>query len=50
MPEGTFGKPSFIDCVREEYHACREGVGVIDLSSFTKIEITVSYLWMCCYT
>ncbi|XP_047474686.1 pyruvate dehydrogenase phosphatase regulatory subunit, mitochondrial-like isoform X1 [Penaeus chinensis] len=40
MPEGTFGKPSFIDCVREEYHACREGVGVIDLSSFTKIEIT----------
>ncbi|XP_071535979.1 pyruvate dehydrogenase phosphatase regulatory subunit, mitochondrial-like isoform X2 [Panulirus ornatus] len=40
MPEGTFRKPSFIDCIREEYQACREGVGVIDLSSFTKIEVT----------
>ncbi|XP_068247209.1 pyruvate dehydrogenase phosphatase regulatory subunit, mitochondrial-like isoform X2 [Palaemon carinicauda] len=39
MPEGSFRKPAFFDCVREEYQACREGVGVIDLSSFTKIEI-----------
>lgn len=40
MPEGSFRKPAFLDCVREEYQACREGVGIIDLSSFTKIEIT----------
>ncbi|KAB7503657.1 Pyruvate dehydrogenase phosphatase regulatory subunit, mitochondrial [Armadillidium nasatum] len=39
MPPGTFGKPAFMDCIREEYHACREGVGIMDLSSFTKIEI-----------
>ncbi|XP_076057029.1 pyruvate dehydrogenase phosphatase regulatory subunit, mitochondrial-like isoform X2 [Oratosquilla oratoria] len=40
MPPGTFRKPEFLDFVREEYHACKEGVGVIDLSSFTKMEIT----------
>lgn len=42
MPAGSFHKPAFMDCVREEYQACREGVGVMDLSSFTKIEVTVS--------
>lgn len=40
MLEGTFHKPAFLECVKEEYQACREGVGVIDLSSFTKIEVT----------
>ncbi|KAK3885748.1 hypothetical protein Pcinc_010060 [Petrolisthes cinctipes] len=40
MPKGTFHKPIFLESVREEYQACREGVGVIDLSSFTKIEVT----------
>lgn len=40
MPKGSFHKPSFMECVKEEYQACREGVGVIDLSSFTKIEVT----------
>lgn len=43
MPPGTFGKPAFMDCIREEYHACREGVGIMDLSSFTKIEIKVYF-------
>lgn len=43
MPKGSFHKPSFLECVKEEYQACREGVGVIDLSSFTKIEVTVKY-------
>ncbi|KAG0724199.1 Pyruvate dehydrogenase phosphatase regulatory subunit, mitochondrial [Chionoecetes opilio] len=40
MPEGSFHKPAFLECVKEEYQACREGVGVMDLSSFTKIEVT----------
>ncbi|XP_047741158.1 pyruvate dehydrogenase phosphatase regulatory subunit, mitochondrial [Hyalella azteca] len=40
MPAGTFRKPAFLDAVREEYIACRECVGLIDLSSFTKIDIT----------
>ncbi|CAL4112981.1 unnamed protein product, partial [Meganyctiphanes norvegica] len=40
MAENTFGKPHFHDLVHEEYNACREGVGIIDLSSFTKMEIT----------
>ncbi|XP_042240778.1 pyruvate dehydrogenase phosphatase regulatory subunit, mitochondrial-like isoform X2 [Homarus americanus] len=40
MPAGSFRKPFFMDCVREEYQACREGVGIIDLSSFTKIKVT----------
>ncbi|KAK7062511.1 hypothetical protein SK128_002111 [Halocaridina rubra] len=40
IPDGTFRKPAFFDFVREEYQACRERVGIIDLSSFTKIEIT----------
>lgn len=40
MSGGSFKKPVFFDCIREEYQACREGVGIIDLSSFTKIKIT----------
>lgn len=54
MPHGTFGKPKFFDFMREEYIACREGVGIIDMSSFTKFEIksagreVVSYLQHLC--
>ncbi|XP_071445537.1 pyruvate dehydrogenase phosphatase regulatory subunit, mitochondrial-like isoform X1 [Hetaerina americana] len=44
MPQGTFGKPKFFDYMREEYVACREGVGIIDMSSFAKFEIK-SQLW-----
>ncbi|KAF2356784.1 FAD dependent oxidoreductase [Trinorchestia longiramus] len=40
MPPGTFRKPTFLDAIKEEYTACRECVGLIDLSSFTKIDIT----------
>lgn len=44
MPAGSFYKPKFFDFMKEEYLACREGVGIIDMSSFSKIEIKV-----CCY-
>ncbi|XP_044741154.1 pyruvate dehydrogenase phosphatase regulatory subunit, mitochondrial-like [Chrysoperla carnea] len=39
MPPGSFFKPKFFDFMKQEYLACREGVGVIDMSSFSKIEI-----------
>ncbi|XP_065165300.1 pyruvate dehydrogenase phosphatase regulatory subunit, mitochondrial-like [Atheta coriaria] len=39
MPPGSFYKPAFFDFMQEEYLACREGVGIIDMSSFSKIEI-----------
>lgn len=41
MPPGTFFKPKFFDFMEEEYRACFEGVGIIDMSSFSKIKITV---------
>ncbi|CAG9759384.1 unnamed protein product [Ceutorhynchus assimilis] len=39
MPWGTFFKPKFFEFMKEEYLACIEGVGIIDMSSFSKIEI-----------
>jgi pyruvate dehydrogenase phosphatase regulatory subunit len=54
MPPGSFFKPKFFDYMREEYLACREGVGIIDMSSFSKIEIksdgleVVNYLQRLC--
>lgn len=36
---GTFGKPPWFETVRSEYVACREGVAILDYSSFTKIEL-----------
>ncbi|CAL8101820.1 unnamed protein product [Orchesella dallaii] len=39
MPKGTYWKPLFFDSLKEEYKACREGVAVIDMSSFTKLQI-----------
>lgn len=41
MPHGSFFKPKFFDYILKEYYACREGVGIIDMSSFSKIEIRV---------
>lgn len=41
MPSGSFYKPKFFDFMKEEFLACREGVGIIDMSSFSKIEIKV---------
>ncbi|CAG9761747.1 unnamed protein product [Ceutorhynchus assimilis] len=34
----TFGKPPWFDYVAKEYAACREGVGISDYSSFTKVD------------
>ncbi|KAK9745982.1 Aminomethyltransferase folate-binding domain [Popillia japonica] len=54
MPAGSFYKPKFFDFMREEFLACREGVGIIDMSSFSKIEIksenmdVVHYLQLLC--
>lgn len=42
MPPGSFYKPAFLEFMRDEHNACHEGVGIIDISSFSKIEITVS--------
>lgn len=42
MPPGSFYKPKFFDFMREEFLACKEGVGIIDMSSFSKIKIKVS--------
>ena len=41
MPPGSFYKPKFFNYLLEEYTACREAVGIIDISSFSKIEIKV---------
>ncbi|KAF7265881.1 hypothetical protein GWI33_020628 [Rhynchophorus ferrugineus] len=35
----TFGKPPWFDFAAREYAACREGVGISDYSSFTKIDL-----------
>ncbi|CAL1687136.1 unnamed protein product [Lasius platythorax] len=44
MPKGSFYKPKFFDFMKEEFQACREGVGIIDMSSFSKIEIKSSHV------
>jgi len=54
LPEGTFGKPDFFDHIEDEYLVCREGVGLIDMSSFAKFIVrgdrnsVVSYLQTLC--
>lgn len=40
----TFYKPDWFDIVESEVKCCKEAVCVIDMSSFTKFEITVS-IW-----
>jgi hypothetical protein len=43
VPENlTFHKPGWFENVETEYWACREGVCLIDMSSFTKYELKVS--------
>ena len=39
---GSFYKPVWFDKVKTEYWACREGVCLIDMSTFTKFEFRVS--------
>lgn len=54
MPSGSFFKPKFFDFMQEEFLACRKGVGIIDMSSFSKIELksadleVVNYLQKLC--
>merc|ERR1719309_1324338 len=54
LPEGSFGKPEFFDHIEDEYLVCREGVGLIDMSSFAKFIVrgvqdsVVNYLQMLC--
>ena len=35
----TFYKPSWFDCVKEEFTASREAVSISDFSSFAKIDV-----------
>lgn len=35
----TYSKPHWNDIVAAEYAACREGVGIADYSSFTKMDL-----------
>ncbi|CAF1008069.1 unnamed protein product [Adineta steineri] len=37
--QGTFGKARWFNIVKREYNACRKGVAVIDMTSFTKYEL-----------
>lgn len=39
----TFYKPDWFDIVGAEVKCCKEAVCVIDMSSFTKFELTVSH-------
>lgn len=39
LPLGTFGKPQFLDQIEEEYLACRDGVGIINTTSYSKLII-----------
>ena len=41
MPQGSFFKPKFFKFLQSEYNACKETVGIIDISSFSKIKIKV---------
>lgn len=43
----TFYKPDWFDIVGEEVKCCKEAVCVIDMSSFTKFEVTVSLRSIC---
>lgn len=49
MPPGTYYKPKFFDFMLEEYYACRESVGIIDMSSFSKMKIQVFKLFYFLY-
>lgn len=41
LPQPSFFKPKFFNFVQDEYIACSETVGIIDISSFSKIKIKV---------
>ena len=39
LPPLSYGRPEFFDHIEDEYLVCREGVGLIDMSSFAKFLI-----------
>ena len=41
---GVFGCPPWFEEVKSEYWACRTGVCLIDMSTFTKFELRVRLL------
>lgn len=41
MAPNSFFKPKFFNFIQDEYTACSETVGIIDISSFSKIKIKV---------
>lgn len=41
LPPNGYFKPKFFNFIQDEYHACRSAVGIIDISSFSKIKIKV---------
>lgn len=45
----TFYKPDWFDIVGAEVKCCKEAVCVIDMSSFTKFELTVSHFQSWCF-
>ena len=44
---GTFGKPHWLESVREEHINCRNKVCVFDMTSFAKFEVEVSHNDIC---
>lgn len=44
MPANSFFKPKFFNFLQDEYTACSETVGVIDISSFSKIKIKSQHI------
>ena len=40
----TFGKPNYLNFVREEHLACRRSAALFDLSAFVKLEIEVNFI------
>ena len=53
LPPLSFGRPEFFEHIEDEYLTCREGVGLIDMSSFAKFLIkgdeAIAYMQkLCC--
>lgn len=53
LPKPSFGRPEFFEYIEDEYLVCREAVGLIDMSSFSKFlikgEEAIPYMQkLCC--
>ena len=42
----TLGQPKWLGCVQNEIKACQEAIGLIDLSSQSMFEVSVSYIFL----